>query len=136
MSQSRKEFAQSQSFLFGILSFFLSPDTDNFNEVKSCSSLSTFNCQLALQQCFGAALCKTTSNPNPFDTLLSATCPNQSSNSLLLSRCCPFPSVFGVFFGFLLFFFSSEEALMLFRSWEASGLDLCCRLVSLLFIVL
>lgn len=49
---------QSHSFLFGISSFFPSPDADNFNEVESCSSLLVFNCQLASQQCFGAALSK------------------------------------------------------------------------------
>lgn len=56
---------QSHSFLFGISSFFPSPDADNFNgvELESCSSLLAFNCQLASRQCFGAALCKKNKKP-------------------------------------------------------------------------
>lgn len=140
-SWSRKKFAQSHSFLFGISSFFLSPYTGNFNELESYFSLLAFNCQLASQQCFGATLCKkkpqTKQNPFILFSLLLALI---KAVSLLLSKYCMFLSVFGVFlvgFWFVVGFFSaSQGAVMLFTSWEASGLNLCCSLASVLFVFL
>lgn len=111
-----KKFAQSHSFLFGIPSFFLSAYADNYNELVSCSSLLAFNCQLALQQCFGAALCK----KNIFKTtLILFSLPLALIKALTVSLCpndahfllCLF---FGGLLGVVFIFFWEGGVMVLF----------------------
>lgn len=86
------------------------------------------NCQLVLQQGVLMLLCAKIIKQIPlilFSLLLA------SAKAVTVSFC----SNTAHFLLFVLFFFLQIRAVMPFRSWKASGLDLHCSLASELFLV-